>query len=85
MKEYTIDCTGLDTPRQLHEAISQEMGFPEWYGKNLDALHDMLTAIHEDTTLTLLHFDALPPFRGGFRIVLNEAEEENPFFFVSVL
>ena len=84
MKKYSVDCSGIDTSRALHEAIAREMGFPDWYGHNLDALHDMLTAISEDTELTLAHFSTLPPFSGGFRWVLNDAEEENAHLYVNL-
>lgn len=85
MKEYTIDCTHIDGPRELHRVIAREMCFPDWYGNNLDALHDLLTATQEDAVLTLLHFDALPAFTNGFRRVLTDAARENPHFHVTIL
>ena len=27
----------------LHTALSEGLGFPAWYGQNLDALYDLLT------------------------------------------
>ena len=84
MREYTIDCAGIETARQLHEAIHQELNFPEWYGHNLDALHDLLTAISEPTRLTLNNFSSLPSFALGFRLVLNDCEEENPNLFIDL-
>ena len=78
MKEITIDCAGLDTPRTLHNALAEALAFPGWYGHNLDALHDLLTAIGEDTRLTLLHFDALGNLGRGFRRVMQDAALENP-------
>ncbi len=42
--EYRIDGAAMISPREAHEAIAAAMGFPEYYGKNLDALWDMLTA-----------------------------------------
>ena len=83
MKVFTIDCAGIHAPRDLHQAIAREMGFPDWYGNNLDALHDVLTAIGEDTALNLLHFDALPPFSSRFRRVMEDAAEENPCLYVT--
>ena len=80
MKTIIIDCTEISGPRDLHETIAREMAFPEWYGSNLDALHDLLTAISEDTELRLPHFDTLPPFARGFRRVMEDAAEENPCF-----
>ena len=80
MRVYTIDCTEIAGPRDFHETIAREMNFPEWYGSNLDALHDLLTAITEETELHLLHFGILPPFARGFRRVMEDAAEENHQF-----
>ncbi|MDD6345358.1 MAG: barstar family protein [Oscillospiraceae bacterium] len=31
------------SPEELHEELAQKLGFPEYYGKNLDALYDCLS------------------------------------------
>ena len=84
MREYTINCAGVETARQLHEVLRRELNFPEWYGCNLDALHDLLTAICEPTRLIMKDFSTLPSFALGFRLVLNDCEEENPNLFVDL-
>ena len=84
MREYTINCAGVETARQLHEVLRRELSFPEWYGHNLDALHDLLTAIGEPTRLIMKDFSTLPSFSLGFRLVLNDCEEENPNLFVDL-
>lgn len=84
MKEITIDCAGIGTPQALHAAIAREMGFPEWYGNNLDALHDCLTAVAEDTELSFVHFQALPFPTGGFLRVLRDAEAENLHLHIAI-
>ena len=85
MKEITIDCLGIDSAQSLHSVLAEKLEFPQWYGTNLDALYDLLTAISEDTRLILNHFDTLGSFRRGFRMVLNDAEDENPHFYVDIL
>ena len=35
------------TECELHEEIAQKLSFPEYYGKNLDALNDCLSEINE--------------------------------------
>ena len=84
MKKIILECLGIETAQCLHEKLKEALGFPDFYGHNLDALHDCLTEISEDTKLTLNGFDALGSFRTGFRIVLNAAEEENPHLFVYI-
>lgn len=85
MKEYCIECAGIGSARELHETIAREMNFPVWYGHNLDALHDLLTSIGEETLLTFRDFSLLPSFGARFRLVLNECEEENPHLFINLL
>lgn len=81
MKEIIIDCTGLGNPRELHAVLAEKLGFPEWYGHNLDALHDLLTSITEDTHLILLHPSG---FSNGFCRVMIDAEAENSHFQVTI-
>lgn len=42
--EYRIDGSKMHTRQDAHEEIARVMQFPEYYGKNLDALWDMLTS-----------------------------------------
>ena len=58
MKHITIDCTAIDSRESLHRIFSDALSLPEFYGNNLDALHDCLTAISEDTTLELQNWAA---------------------------
>ena len=45
MEEKIIDCTKIHSQEDLHEMFRQILGFPEWYGCNLDALYDCLTEV----------------------------------------
>ena len=85
MKEIIIDCQLLDSHQALHSALAEKLEFPQWYGGNLDALHDQLTSISEDTRLILKQFETLGFFRRGFQMVLHDAAEENPHFYVDIL
>ena len=42
-KVVTIDFTGAKGVLDIHRIISEALDFPEWYGRNLDALWDLLT------------------------------------------
>jgi len=44
MEEIIIDCSRIHTREDLHRSFRDALSFPEWYGSNLDALHDCLTA-----------------------------------------
>ena len=47
MIEIRIDGKDLHSRQQAHEFFSEQEGFPKEYGKNLDALHDVLTSLPE--------------------------------------
>ena len=51
MKKVLLDFSIPETKKGVHEYIAEEMGFPEYYGKNLDALYDELTSITEPTAI----------------------------------
>lgn len=45
MVNICIDCGEITTKEDLHRVLARELSFPDWYGKNLDALHDCLASI----------------------------------------
>ena len=85
MKQISIDCSGIDTAGQLHEAFAAILNFPQWYGHNLDALYDCLTSLPEETEIILEAFPALPPFSRGFLRVLMDAAQANALLHITLL
>ncbi|WP_026423069.1 barstar family protein [Actinokineospora inagensis] len=43
MTDYTIDGAPLRTKAAVLTAFADALSFPDWFGHNLDALHDCLT------------------------------------------
>jgi len=41
----TIDCSQIHSRESLHRTFSKALSFPDWYGNNLDALHDCLSGM----------------------------------------
>jgi len=82
MKEVTLDCRSFVPRSALHKAFAEALSFPDHYGNNLDALHDCLTAISEETRLTLLYWEAaeetLGRYAAALKRVLTDSEIENP-------
>ena len=76
-----INCELIETKLQLHEYIAKELSFPEYYGKNLDSLYDLLTERREETLIELINFEKLRKTFGiyadAFLDVLHDASEEN--------
>ena len=56
-----------------HEKIADALRFPPYYGRNLDALYDCLTAVGEKTVLYLSGTDTA----GGLFAVIRDAAREN--------
>ena len=80
MREITIDCRGFLPRDEMHKALADALSFPDRYGRNLDALHDQLTSLRQDTTLVLRNFDPAALVNRGFLRVLTDSMEENPHF-----
>lgn len=80
MKDITIDCMGFVPRSDLHRAFANALSFPDYYGNNLDALHDCLTDITEPTRIRLLHWEAAEEKLGNYarsakRAILEAAIE----------
>lgn len=85
MKEIVINCAKIESMAQIHDTLARELDFPQWYGRNLDALYDCLTAIREETRITFLHFTSLPFSGAGLLRVLRDSENENPNLEISLV
>lgn len=82
MKQILLDGAELFTMEQVHAKLASELAFPEWYGKNLDALYDCLTETGEQTDIVLANFAMLEEHLGrkadALRRVLQDACDDNP-------
>lgn len=82
MKTITISCSLMISREQTHDLLCAELSLPEYYGRNLDALHDCLTAISEPTCLRFENVsdarERLGGFARGLFRVLEDSAEENP-------
>lgn len=65
MKELLLDAETLYTREQLHDVLAKVCGFPADYGRNLDALYDLLTA-YPAARLTLRHPEMLVAHLGNY-------------------
>lgn len=53
MKQITLDGNLLGDISQVHDYLKEMLEFPEYYGKNLDALYDCLTDLMDvEITIT---------------------------------
>lgn len=79
MIRVTIDGTKIANISHLHTVLARELLFPEWYGRNLDALYDCLRDLESKTELVIFHPEVLEETLGrkskGFFRTLEDAEK----------
>ncbi len=76
------DFERLKTPDAVYDYLAEELGFPAWFGRNLDALHDCLTDIGAPTRLILTGTEA--PVAQRFLPVLRDAAKQNRYLSLEV-
>ena len=76
-----LDGKAIEDKEMLHDALAGSLGFPDWYGRNLDALHDCLTDMREESEIRLRNESALIAHLGSYAAALSKvivmAAEEN--------
>ena len=88
MQTVTVDCAPLQTADAFHEALAGALEFPDYYGKNLDALFDCLTDIRREQELVLLNWHAfsytMKDYAEKALYVFRCACDENPHLTVTL-
>ena len=81
MKAIVIDCAKISDREAFHTAVSLALELPSHYGRNLDALHDCLTALCIPTQICMVNFHSTEFSLGCYAIAirraLTQAAEEN--------
>ena len=84
MKQITLDGNILADAAQAHEYLKEMLDFPEYYGKNLDALHDCLGDL-QDVEITITAPEEDSAIFQRFLRVLKAADRENESLKIIVL
>ena len=58
-KTIILDCREMKTVRGTHRYLAGKLGFPGYYGGNLDALYDCLCELPSGTLIAFEHSGAL--------------------------
>ena len=82
MMIFTIDLTTVHSYYDLHEHLKKVFSFPEWYGRNMDALWDLLhCSFDEPTTIEVKGIDSvrkdLKDVVGRFQLVVSDLRDED--------
>jgi ribonuclease inhibitor len=77
MEFIIIDGRRMTTVDQTHEYLAKTLRLPDYYGRNLDALHDCLTDLGRGVWIILINGDmmdaALGEYAEKLRLVFTEA------------
>ncbi len=77
-----IDGAAVCSRDELHDSLARQLKLPAYYGRNLDALFDCLSDIHEPCEIVLRGAEELFVHLGIYadvlQDVLRDAAEENP-------
>lgn len=76
MLHIILNGAQLSTREEMHAYLAKMLHLPAYYGNNLDALHDCLTEIGEETELILLNWDVYEHTRRA-ACVMQDCAEEN--------
>ncbi len=83
MQEVFINGRDFETAEEVHEFLKDTLDFPDYYGKNLSALYDVLTDLNEDTRIVLNLSDAeddgMIEFLERMAEVATDAAAENDY------
>ena len=78
---YRIDCRELTSRTAAHDCFARVFALPAFYGRNLDALYDVLTSL-PPCRITLAGTSCLYPLLGAYAekllSVFRDAARENP-------
>ena len=74
MKRVELIASQLTDKDILHAVLQRELELPEWYGRNLDALHDCLTELR-DVELILVGWPDEGYLARVRRVIVNAAWE----------
>ena len=75
MKKITINFETFSGKEDAHNYLAEQLEFPEYYGKNLDALYECLTEISSPTAIHLVNIGE--EYAEQIAAVFSDAEEEN--------
>ena len=84
MKQVILDGNILADAAQAHDYLKEMLEFPEYYGKNLDALHDCLTDL-ENVEITITSPDDDGAIFQRILRVFKAADRENETLYLNIL
>ena len=78
-----LDNHAFASAREVHQYLAAELGFPEYYGHNLDALADCLGDIFEPTAICIRRTWHQDAWFKEIAAVIRDAAKRNPWLIVT--
>lgn len=76
MKIIILDGDKIKNIDDFHTSFAKMLNFPAYYGRNLDALHDLLTEISDELYIFAVNTDELEENLGARWDIIVEMMEE---------
>ncbi len=80
MKELVLDIDNVCGADEFYDLLGKQIELPAYFGRNLDALHDVLTEQPETIKITLVNTDVMeamaPKFLRKLRRMLEDIANE---------
>lgn len=64
--DILIDGRRMVSREAVHDVLAEKLHFPAYYGRNLDALYDLLSEYPEPLDITLVHADVMVENLGNY-------------------
>ena len=79
--KYEIDMAGLYNPDDLYDRLEEYIELPEYFGRNLDALHDVFSEIAEETEFIFTNVQEaevmMSKYMRNFKRMCDALQKEN--------
>ena len=80
MKELVLDIDNVCGADEFYDLLGKQIELPAYFGRNLDALHDVLTEQPETIKITLVNTDVMeamaPKFLRKLKRMLEDIANE---------
>ncbi len=84
MKYVFLDGNKILSNADLHRVFAETLDFPEYYGSNLDALHDCLSEVSDNICVVAVNVDLLSEHVGrrwkSFLRLMDDLTKDDPGF-----